>query len=147
MYLRIEGEGEARVEFVAAKSRVAPSKKTTIPRLELLSALLLAKLCHSAQEALQDTIHLGRTVCFTDSQVALHWITNMDQEWKQFVQNRATTIRQLVPSSQWRHCPGEVNPADIPSRGMNPKELKKTDMWLKGPDWLRHNLDPASEKK
>ena len=44
VYLRIEGEAQVCVRFVAAKTRVAPLGGMTIPHLELLSALLLSKL-------------------------------------------------------------------------------------------------------
>ena len=48
--------------------------------LELLSALLLARL------ALKHKINLGDSICYTDSQVALCWILGVDKEWKQFVE-------------------------------------------------------------
>ena len=142
VYLRIGGEGEARTEFVAARTRVAPTQPTTIPRLELLSALLLSKLCTSVETALRNTLELGETICYTDSKVALYWIQGMDGEWKQFVNNRVNSIRQLQPAGRWRHCPGKSNPADIPSRGMLPRELQQEERWLHGPDWLVKDSNP-----
>ena len=68
----------------------------------------------------------------------------MDKEWKQFVQNRVTEIRELVPVQSWRHCPGAQNPADIPSRGASPAELReKCDLWLYGPAWLSSSKNPT----
>ena len=71
--------------------------------------------------------------CHTDSQVALYWIIG-DKEWKQFVQNQVVEIRELTPPECWKHCPGTLNPADIPSRGVFSLELQeKLGLWLHGP--------------
>ena len=138
VYLRIEGEAHAvDVKFVAAKTRVTPVGGATIPRLELLSALLLSKLIASIHTALESELLLGDPVCFSDSKVALFWIQGINHEWKQFVENRVTTIRSLVKPQHWKHCPGKENPADIPSRGLSALDLANTPLWLDGPSWLR----------
>ena len=72
---------------------------------------------------------------WTDSTAALHWIRN-DQPWKQYIEHRVTEICQLTDCQQWRHCPGNLNPADIPSRGMNGAKLSKSELWWKGPTFL-----------
>lgn len=135
------------IKFVAAKTRVAPVGGMTIPRLELLSALMLSKLIDGIHAALETDLQLSDPVCFTDSKVALFWIRGAHHEWKQFVENRVTTIRSLVAPHHWKHCPGKQNPADIPSRGMSISDLADTPLWLRGPDWLRggdHLEEPDS---
>ena len=52
----------------------------------------------------------------------LCWIRN-ERPWKQYVQHRVDEIRKLTSKNDWRHCPGKQNPADLPSRGVNAKEL------------------------
>ena len=74
VYLLIETESGFLVQFVAAKTRVSPLKEQTIPRLELLSALLLSRLLTSVTESLGDELQLLLPRCFTDSTVALYWI-------------------------------------------------------------------------
>ena len=70
VYLRLEGESHMSVRFLAAKTRVSPLGGMTIPRLELLSALLLSKLMTSTREALQSQLSFSDPVCYTDSKVA-----------------------------------------------------------------------------
>ena len=135
IYLCMDVGSNLVKRFLCAKTRIAPVKSLTIPRLELLSALLLARLVAKVQEALQPEVELGESICHTDSQVAPCWIQGQSREWKQFVQNRVVEIRKLVPADHWKHCPGDKNPADIPSRGVNPSEFKeKCHLWLHGPD-------------
>lgn len=89
------------------------------------------------QRALEPELPLENTYCYTDSQVALFWITGLNKEWKQFVMNRVVEIRSLVPPSCWKHCPGTQNPADIPSRGASSQEFQnKLSLWLHGPNLL-----------
>ena len=81
-------------------------------------------------------------VCYTDSKVALFWIKGITKTWKQFVQHRVSQIQKLLPTNCWKHCAGVENPADLPSRGMNPVELSLSNLWIHGPKWLR---EPVGE--
>ena len=108
------GNGPAR--FIASKTRVSPAnKEQTIPRLELLSSVLLARLLNSVEVALRPELQLQKPICFTDSRVTLYWIKGVEKDWKQFARNRVTEICKLVPPAHWNHCPGKDNPADLPS--------------------------------
>ena len=133
MYLRT---GIDSTFFVASKTRVSSLNQQTIPRLELLSCLLLAKLISHVLEALATVIDVRIGSCFTDSKVALYWIKGQGKQWKQFVHNRVTDIRRLVAVQHWSHCAGTDNPADLPSRGISSKQLETSLMWRHGPDWL-----------
>ena len=116
--------------LVASKSRVAPIKRQTIPHLELLGALILARLVSpSATKFL--------LCCGPDSMTTLSWIKN-ERIWKQYVGQRVDEIRRLTPTNSWRHCPGEVNPADPPSRGLS-------NAWWNGPNFLRNPVDQWPE--
>ena len=136
VYLRIEGSAGTVANFVASKTWVAPTSKLSIPRLELLSSLLLANLVSNISVALTTEFLLQEPCCYTDSKVALYWIRGTTKEWKPFVENRVNEVRRLVPSEYWKHCPGQENPADLPSRGITPTELVTSKLWRHGPDWL-----------
>ena len=101
-----------------------------------MSALILARLVVSIKEALQDVITIQRVVCWLDAEIALYWITRVDREYKQFLQNRVAEIRKLVEGDHWRHVPSELNPADIASRGSVPSKLKENKLWWNGPPFL-----------
>ena len=145
VYMVSDSESATQIKFVASKTRVSPLKKVTIPRLELLSALLLARLITGVTNALQHDLRLSQPRCFTDSTVAMHWISGEDKSWKTFVENRVSEIRQLIPPECWAHCPGRENPADLPSRGLTMQELATSGLWLSGPAWLKDKLYHSPE--
>lgn len=132
VFVRQEGKEAVSVQLVAAKARVAPSEPTTIPRLELLAACLAVRLWESLRSSFPQQI---KTVFWTDSTVALCWITRAEL-WGTYVGNRVKEIRAASSVEQWRHVPGEINPADLPSRGCDFQDLKLS-RWWEGPFWLK----------
>ena len=86
-YLRVETEHERSVTLLAAKTRFAPLKTVTIPRLEVLSGLLLARIMQTIHHALESEICLDTPTSYNDSKITLFWIEKEDKEWKQFVEN------------------------------------------------------------
>ena len=99
--------GETTVgQFVVCKTRVASSKRLTIPKLELSSCLLLAKLVKSVKSALAGVVHIAETYCWNDSMDSLYWIKETEKRRDTFVQNRVKMIRSIAPDAKWRFCPG-----------------------------------------
>lgn len=136
VYFRtINDVGEITVNLLAAKSRVAPLKNTTIPRLELLAAVLLAQLMNKIESTLNSNI--SRRSYFTDSQIVLCWVKAHPNRWVTFVSNRVATIQELSNQESWFHVRSADNPADIISRGCMPSKLKNCSIWWNGPPWLR----------
>ena len=138
IYLRVEYEGEEpEVTLVAAKTRVSPIKRQSIPRLELLGATILARLMNTVRSSLAKTRLPGELGMYywTDSYTTLCWIKN-NHHWKQYVQHRVSEIHSLTDKEQWRFCPGLQNPADLPSRGCSGEELVDNSSWWRGPEFL-----------
>ena len=78
-YLRIETMQGISTQLVMSKTRVAPLKRPTIPRLELLAALILARLVLHVKEVLQPVAQVNEVFCWTDSMTTLHWIKGIDK--------------------------------------------------------------------
>ena len=127
---------------MVAKTRVVPLQAQTIPRLELLSALLLSRLITTVSNSLKSTQQRLELRCFT---VALFWIHGIDKDWKPFVRNRVAEIRRLVHPNCWSHCSGETNPADLPSRGLSLIKWSVNQLWHHGPEWLGTKLISQDE--
>ena len=73
-----------------------PWKPLTIPPKELLSALLRARLITSVRSALENFITISSVNCWLDSSIALHWVTNNENEYKPYIENRRQEIRKIV---------------------------------------------------
>ena len=144
VYMRSKNENGVRSSLVVAKTRVAPLKTQTIPRLELLGALILTRLMKRTKEELQRSIQVDRVVCCTDAEIVLCWINGIEKQYKQFVQNRISEIRENVETESWYHISGIQNIADLPSRGCTLKWLSDDDLtekWLFGPSWLCNEVN------
>lgn len=135
VYFVCEAFGAFTVTLLTSKTRVAPLKTQTIPRLELMSGRVLAKLMETVQNALKEEVEIKGSRMWLDSKTALWWINNRG-EWKQFVRQRVNEILRITRKEDWAHCPGEQNPADVGSRGELASRLKENELWWRGPAWL-----------
>ncbi|XP_050463467.1 uncharacterized protein LOC126857789 [Cataglyphis hispanica] len=135
VYARTETRhGETTIILLSAKTRVAPLRTVSLPRLELCAASLLARLVVHLRQTLGTggaPIHL-----WSDSTVALGWIRGHPSRWKVYVANRVAEIQAALPGAHWHHLPGTENPADCASRGISPSELVAHPLWWRGPLWL-----------
>ena len=113
--------GEFGVRFIAAKSRVAPLKRLTIPRLELQGAVLASRLGKKILEECR--FKFEKAVYFLDSRIVLAWICSEARRLKPFVSVRVGEIQDNSDPAEWRHIPGELNVADEVSRGISVKNL------------------------
>ncbi|CAI6369997.1 unnamed protein product [Macrosiphum euphorbiae] len=139
VYVRsVAASGSITVSLAVSKSRVAPPKPTTIPRLELSGALLLAELAHNVLLELAKVniiINSSSIMLWSDSTIVLSWI-NTSKPLKVFVANRVAQITDLTSPSQWMHVPTISNPADMITRGIDVQSLSHNQLWWNGPAWL-----------
>jgi hypothetical protein len=137
-YLRgIDEYGKISSCLVMAKSRLAPLKQLTIPRLELLAATTSVRLDNMLRKELRIDIH--RSYFWTDSTIVLYYVRNEDKVFQTFVANRVSEIREHSVPDQWRHIDGTLNPGDDVSRGLTADDLVNNTRWFYGPEFLRQS--------
>ena len=127
------------VKLISAKARVAPLRQSTIPRLELMAALIAARLASTLNTELK--IKPCTTVLWSDSKIVLRCLRSESSNLKIFVGVRVAEIQSTWPPSHWRHVPTKQNPADDLSRGISVDEMT-TGRWMNGPLFLKR---PKSE--
>ncbi|XP_075977746.1 uncharacterized protein LOC142977620 [Anticarsia gemmatalis] len=136
VYCRIiSSDGDIHSHLITAKTKVAPIKQLSIPRLELCGSVLVAKLLIEVAEVMH--IPKANIHAWTDSSVVLAWLSDHPSRWKTYVANRTSKILSLLDNTQWAHVQSKDNPADIASRGAPSEVLLESDLWKRGPSWLR----------
>ena len=134
-YLRTEDhQGNVQVSFVLARSRVAPKRALSMPRLELCAALTGAQLSRLLHNEL--TLEIKNTVLWSDSSTVLMWLQSESCRFKVFVGNRIAEIHELTEGHCWRYVDSGSNPADDITRGKTLLELARPNRWSQGPPFL-----------
>ena len=134
-YLRvIAKDGRIECTLVMAKSRLAPLKRLTLPRLELQAATLAARQNALLRKELG--LDLRPPTYWTDSTIVLQYISNTTARYHTFVANRVAEIQNATNIEEWRHVPTRENPADDASRGVSASDLSGS-RWVHGPAFLK----------
>ncbi|UYV65348.1 hypothetical protein LAZ67_3004018 [Cordylochernes scorpioides] len=133
-YIRIPTDDGVSVKLLASKTKLAPIRKMSIPRLELCAALLLTRLMKYIMEELN--IKMESATCWSDSTIVLSWLRTMSRNLPTFIGNRVAEIQSCPQVRESCYVPTGDNPADIASRGILGSELKQSSIWWTGPTWL-----------
>ena len=134
-YIRMVDEHEMiHCSMLMAKSKLAPLKQITIPRLELSAAVLAVRIDQTLRRELD--VAVDESVFWTDSTSVLKYIRNEDKRFHTFVANRLAVIHSGSVVSQWHHVGTKLNPADHASRGMTAEQLVNNCQWFCGPSFL-----------
>ncbi|XP_055584824.1 uncharacterized protein LOC129737688 [Uranotaenia lowii] len=136
-FLRYESNDAIYCSLVGSKTRVAPLKYLSIPRMELQAGVVGARLTASIKNSL--TIKIQRTFLWTDSRNALSWILSDHRMYSLFVAARVSEILEITCESDWRWVPTKWNVADDGTRWQRQSDLSPTSRWFVGPSFLRQS--------
>lgn len=138
IYLRvIYLDDTVSCNLICAKSRIAPLRTVSLPRLELSACVLSAHTTSKILKIFENSFKIDTVNFWTDSQISLAWIQSHPSKWNIFVSNRVSTIQELTDNHTWRYIPTKENPSDLVSRGMTAQELINSHMWWHGPKHLK----------
>ncbi|KAL4083557.1 hypothetical protein QTP88_028873 [Uroleucon formosanum] len=134
VYVRMaDVPGTRSVSLLGTKTKLAPTKATTIPRLELNAALLLARWLSRIRDILAPQLNIIGVRAWSDSTVVLSWLQIPHESFKIYVSNRVHQVHTLLPDCQWSYVESHNNPADCASRGIMPTALSQLDLYWRGP--------------
>jgi hypothetical protein len=145
LYIRTISNEKITSEILCTKTRVAPLKKVTIPRLELCAAQLLTNLTKIAIDSLN--IKFDSVILWSDSEIVLTWLKTPSHQLKTFVANRVANIQELTQDFIWKHVRSNENPADLNSRGISVEELKASKLWWHGASKKRRRMAHTTYSK
>lgn len=100
IYIRSNENQGIKTSLIFAKSRIAPIKGITIPRLELLAILIGVRAAQFAVNQLE--INNLQVTLWSDSKCALHWVQNQLSLLPKFIHNRVEKIRKA--NFTFRYC-------------------------------------------
>ena len=146
VYTRHEYEDQSvTTQLITSKTRLSPLKAISIPQLELMGVLIGVCLTKQVSTALE--IPMKDMTFWVDSMNVLHWIHGRSRSYKPFVAHRVGEIHDESCPDQWKYVPTELNPADYGSPGMNLSEMKNSQQWWFGLEFLTKSKDLWPEEK
>jgi hypothetical protein len=129
IYLRsIDVQGKITTRLLCSKSREAPLKRLSLPRLELCAAMLLADMYQASTRALKRSFN--KVKFWTDCMVVPAWLRSPAARWKTFVANRVNHIQETTDVEDWNHIESKENPADLVSCGVDADVLRNLTLCL-----------------
>ena len=146
-YFRIVDGCKITVSLVGAKTKVAPQKPLSIPRLELQAALLGTRLAATIKNA--HTYTIDQTTFWTDSKTVLSWLQADHRSYKQFVALRLGEILENSNMQQWRWISTTFNIADEATKWQRTPNFDSQSQWFTGPVFLHtptENWPPNNEQ-
>lgn len=133
-YLRLTTTKHTDCVLVSAKTRVAPIKLESIPRLELDAARLGVRHAKIILKSL--TVSTKRVTYWSDSETVLIWLRSDARSNPSYVAFRITEIQDSSDVASWRYVPSSQNVADDATKDKEKYVIHNSNRWYRGPDFL-----------
>lgn len=136
MYLRWETSQGVEVRFVEAKAKLTPlDQKGDAVKAEICGAVFAARIRKYVEKHAR--LKIERWFHLLDSQTVLGAIQRENYGYQTFFANRVGEIQKAGPVQDWWWIRGDLNIADIITRGGTPEDLKGNSTWQDGPEFLK----------
>ncbi|XP_065078483.1 uncharacterized protein LOC135701567 [Ochlerotatus camptorhynchus] len=133
-YFRFERNGHVHCALIGSKTRVAPLKFVSIPRLELQAAVIGSRLAKSIEAG--HSIKVDRRYFWTDARNVMCWLQSDHRRYSQFVAFRVGEILEETDVTEWRWIGTKENVADDGTKWQYKPDLKPASRWFNGPSFL-----------
>ncbi len=133
----VNGDDKVHSNLIMSKRKLTPTRKPTIPKIELNAATNGARMSMKLRNTFPDATYDFST----DSSCALHWILRPTHKLNLYINSRVSEIFDLTHGSVWRHVPTALNTADLPTRGMRVQHFLRSQAWKHGPGYLCRPVD------
>ena len=130
----VNAEGKIHCSLLLGKSRLAPIRQMTIPRLELSAAVIAVRMDRMLFREL--SLEIQDSVFWTDSMIVRQYNYSCSKRFQTFVANWLSVIHDGSMPRQWRKVGTKDNPAGDVSRGFNWFEMISNHCWKQGPEFL-----------
>ena len=135
-YVRTEYSDHVRVTLVTSKGRICPRKALSIIKLEVQAGVVGSRLAQNLRRTL-DEISFTSTHLWSDSKSFLHMLKNNSKRFEIWFAVRLGEIHESTEIPEWRYCPTKINCADHLSRGVMPGDVKRSESFYSGPEFLK----------
>ncbi|XP_065354596.1 uncharacterized protein LOC135949062 [Calliphora vicina] len=133
-YIKASVGDDTCCSLIASKTRVAPLKPISVPRMELMSAILGLRLAKFIQTEI--SVVIKRRYFWTDSKDVLYWIRSDARKFQQFVAVRIGEILENSAVDEWRWVSTSDNVADDGTKFDNNPHIHENLRWFAGPKFL-----------
>lgn len=117
-YFRISDGNDVAVSLVGSKTRVAPLRIASIPRLDLMAAVIASRFASNIVKC--TTVKISKRVFWSDSKTVISWLRSEHKKYHQFVSCRVGEILDTTEVKECRWIPSKLNIADEATKYLKP---------------------------